>query len=345
MKCIFYLLLLLSFSIPAHAQDSTKTISVIAVGDMMLGTDFPRNRLPASNGEYLLKDVYSILSSADITIGNYEGVLLDGGKPRKICRDTTKCYLFRTPTRYISNLVNAGFDLLSIANNHANDFGSNGIASTINTINDVGIKYSGPIGKTTTYIHEGVKIGFIAFATSPGMYSILSIPHAVNEVKKLDKMHDIVIVSFHGGAEGIKALHVSNAPEVAYGEKRGNVMEFAHSVINAGADLVIGHGPHVPRALETYKNKLIAYSLGNFCTYKGFSLSGPKGLAPILKVNIDSAGDFIDGEIISAKQVRPYGPLLDEQNAVAKLMKNLSKDDFPNSKLIISDDGKLTLHK
>lgn len=161
MKCIFYLLLLLSFSIPAHAQDSTKTISVIAVGDMMLGTDFPRNRLPASNGEYLLKDVYSILSSADITIGNYEGVLLDGGKPRKICRDTTKCYLFRTPTRYISNLVNAGFDLLSIANNHANDFGSNGIASTQILLMMLALNIPDPLAKLLHIFTKALKLDLL----------------------------------------------------------------------------------------------------------------------------------------------------------------------------------------
>ncbi|MBU1100021.1 MAG: CapA family protein [Bacteroidetes bacterium] len=345
MKYINILLVLLNFAFIAQAQDSSKIVSVIAVGDIMLGTDFPRDRLPASDGNYLLKEVNEILRSSDITFGNYEGVLLDGGKPRKICKDTTKCYLFRTPTRYVDNLQEAGFDLVSIANNHSNDFGESGIQSTIRSFEKVGIKYSGPIGKTSVYSVNGLSVGFIAFATSPGMYSILNISSAIEAVKKLKNENDIVIVSFHGGAEGVEALHVKNEKEIAYGEDRGNVVDFSHSVIDAGADLVIGHGPHVPRALELYNTKLIAYSLGNFCTYEGFSLDGPKGLAPILRVNLNSEGDFVNGSITSAKQTRPYGPLIDKDNQAAKLIRKLTLDDFPTTKLLINTDGGITPNK
>ena len=324
------------------AQDSLRTISINAVGDIMLGTNYPQNRLPASDGELLLKDVYDILSSADLTIGNYEGVLIDGGIPHKKCKDSTKCYLYRTPTVYVKNLKKAGFDFISVANNHANDFGSEGIKSSIKILQNAGIKISGPVSEIADTIINDKKICFIAFATSPGMYTILDIPAAAATVKKLKDEYDIVIVSFHGGAEGEIALHVNNQMENAYGERRGNVVLFAHSVIDAGADLVIGHGPHVPRAMELYNKRLIAYSMGNFCTYEGFSLQGSKGIAPILNVKINSHGEFVSGEIISTKQERPYGPLLDSTYTAFNLIKKLTQSDFPLTKLIFENNRMIT---
>ena len=333
----FYMIILVVSIITA--QDSLRTISINAVGDIMLGTDYPVNRLPDKNGELLLKNVNEILSSADLTFGNYEGVLLDGGIPHKKCKDPTKCYLYRTPTSYVKNLQTAGFDIMSIANNHANDFGQQGVNSSKKTLHTAGIKFSGPISEIADTTINGIKISLIAFATSPGMYSLLDIPNAVVKIESLKKQYDIVIVSFHGGAEGETALHVKNQMEIAYGEKRGNVVKFAHSVIDAGADLVIGHGPHVPRALEMYKNRLIAYSLGNFCTYEGFSLQGSKGISTILNVKINNMGEFVSGNIISAKQERPYGPIPDNTKAAFNLIKKLTESDFPNTKLKFENTG------
>ena len=340
---VFLLLILLGISTNMFSQElatsKQDTISVIAVGDIMMGTDFPRYALPSNNGKDLLKSVESTLKSADITLGNLEGVLLDGGKPAKKCRDTTSCYIFRTPTKYVSNLVNAGFDVMSLSNNHANDFGDGGRTSTKNTLTEAGIKFAGIKGEVTFVDVSDTKIGIIAFSTSTGCYSLLDIPQAESEVTQLRQNCDIVVVSFHGGAEGESAKYIPGKNEIMYGEDRGDVIKFAHAVIDAGADVVIGHGPHVPRALELYKNRLIAYSLGNFCTYKGFNISDSKGLAPILKVNFDSEGKFIDGKIISAKQTRWDGTSLDTNNKAAKLIAKLTKEDFPNSKLIIDNSG------
>ena len=118
-------------------------------------------------------------------------------------------------------------------------------------------------------------------------------------------------------------------------------MNFARSVIDQGADLVIGHGPHVPRALELYQNKLIAYSLGNFCTYGIISIKQEKGIAPILSVSLDKNGDFVRGKIYSFKQKYPGFPLPDNKNSAARLMKQLSETDFPDSKISIDPHGNL----
>ena len=120
------------------------------------------------------------------------------------------------------------------------------------------------------------------------------------------------------------------------------MVEFAHAVIDAGADLVIGHGPHVPRALELYRERLIAYSLGNFCTYYGISVAGLKGLAPLLQVTLTEQGEFVQGRIISARQQRPLGPIPDVSNEAASLMKRLTEEDFPNTTLAVDEQGQIT---
>jgi hypothetical protein len=120
------------------------------------------------------------------------------------------------------------------------------------------------------------------------------------------------------------------------------VVSFAHAVIDAGADLVIGHGPHVPRALEVYNQRLVAYSLGNFCTYEGINIDNIKGYAPILSVQLAVDGAFISGRIISTYQQRPYGNRLDRQHRVAQLMRELTSADFPDGILKIDRQGYLS---
>jgi poly-gamma-glutamate capsule biosynthesis protein CapA/YwtB (metallophosphatase superfamily) len=143
--------------------------------------------------------------------------------------------------------------------------------------------------------------------------------------------YDLLIVSIHGGREGGSAQHVKNEAEYFLGESRGNLVKFAHNAIDRGAHLVLGHGPHVPRALEIYKERLIAYSLGNFCTYKGMNLDEERGYAPLLWVEVNKTGKFLRGKIHSFLQVRPGGPKPDEQSRAFKLMKTLSLEDFPES--------------
>jgi hypothetical protein len=284
--------------------------------------------------------VDSILKSGDITFGNLEGALLDGHQPEKKCKDTTKCYIFRTPTKFADNLSNRGFTLLSLANNHAFDFGTAGIDTTIKLLDERNIKHSGKIGSYARWIEKGLKIGFIAYSPNNGCNQLLNLNAAKRDIKFLSDSCDIVIVSIHGGGEGSKALHVADSMEIFYNEERGNVLQFAHNAIDAGADIVIGHGPHVPRALEIYKDRLIAYSLGNFCTYEGFSVSGAKGLAPILLTELNAKGEFIRGKIYSAIQERPKGPIPDKMGQAFKLIKKLTEEDFPDSKVHFLEDGR-----
>ena len=317
-------------------------IQIAAVGDIMLGTDYPEDRLPPNDGAQLLAAMSPVLQRADITFGNLEGALLDGGEPVKQCQDPARCYLFRSPARFAVNFQRAGFDVLSLANNHARDFGEEGRTAAMQSLAQVGIQHSGRMGDIASWIVNGRRVALIAFAPFNNSNDMLDVPAAQALVARVKAEHDIVLISIHGGAEGLEALRIPFAREFYYGEDRGNVVEFAHAVIDAGADLVLGHGPHVPRALELYQDRLIAYSLGNFCTYYGVSVAGLKGLAPVLEITITGNGEFVDGRIISARQQRPLGPQPDVSHEAARLMKSLTEQDFPETLLDIDISGNIT---
>lgn len=322
-------------------DDSVQVIKLIGVGDIMLGTNFPNaGYLPPNDGKDMLAAVKGILQTGDITFGNLEGVLLTDDGPVKKCSDPSVCYAFKTPDHYINYFLEAGFNLLSVANNHVNDFGEVGVRNTLRVLQEAGIPHAGLKSVPyTTFEKEGVKFGFAAFAPNSGTIPLNDYANAKKIIAHLDSISDLVIVSFHGGAEGAAMRHITRKTETFLGENRGNPYEFARMVIDAGADVVLGHGPHVTRALDTYKNRLIVYSMGNFATYGRFNLSGPNGISPIIEVEMTKNGEFIRGKIHSTMQVGKGIPALDESQRVLKEIQQLTAQDIPESILEINEDG------
>ncbi|SFH28650.1 CapA family protein [Pedobacter insulae] len=320
------------------------TIHITAVGDIMLGSGFPSKlNLPPDDAIGSFAAVDSLLKG-DIIFGNLEGCFLNSGNSNK-CKglNPASCYAFRMPDRYAGILKKAGFNLLSVANNHVGDFDARGRRNTAKILDSLQIHYAGQLDKPfSIFEKDNIKYAFCAFAPNENTLSINNIDSAKMLVAALKNQADIVIVSFHGGAEGANFEHVTKKTEMFYKENRGNVYAFSHAVIDAGADVVLGHGPHVTRAIEVYKQKFIAYSLGNFCTYGMFSLKGPNGFAPLLKLNINSQGDFISANIISVKQDKSKGLLLDPTQAAYKRMKYLTDVDFKGHNLIFSEEGEIT---
>jgi len=317
-------------------------ITIAGAGDIMLGTDFPENHLPDDDGAGFLAAVTPALTSVDIAFGNLEGVLMDGGEPAKKCSNPASCYMFRSPTRYAQHLRNAGFDVVSLANNHARDFGEEGRDSSMTALDAVGIMHSGREGEIASWEQNGLRIAMIAFSPTVSSWPLLSIDVATDAVSALASDHDVIIVSFHGGAEGFDgAEHIGFGMEYAYGEARGDVVRFAHAVVDAGADLVLGHGPHVPRAMEIYSNRLIAYSLGNFAAYYGISVAGPKGYAPVVITELDGYGRFLTGELQSYIQLRPGGPVPDPEKNALRMIRRLTLEDFPQGQLSFSPSGQI----
>lgn len=321
-------------------QRSSDEVSIAAVGDIMLGSTWPdSNDLPPNDGANLLREVAALLAGADIAFGNLEGPLIDGGQTSKCPRKSVNCVAFRVPTRYGKYLQQAGFDVMSLANNHALDFGQEGRSSTKRVLDDLGIAYSGEVGDLAHLVVRGKKVEVIAFATYPTSYNLNDSQTAIRLVAESRARADIVIVSFHGGAEGATSQHVPAGPETFLGEKRGDLRRFTHAVIDAGADLVIGHGPHVVRGMEIYQKRLIAYSLGNFATYGKFNISGPLGVSLILEVRLGLDGTFAGGRIHSIKQEKPGGPRLDPNRTIIPIVRKLSNEDFGANSISLAEDG------
>lgn len=324
-------------------EKNTEPVTIAAVGDIMLGSPFPNEtRMPPNDGADLLKEVAPILSAADIAFGNLEGPLADGGISEKCGTGRPNCFAFRMPTRYGKYLKKAGFDVVSVANNHASDFGDAGRASTRETLDALGIKHAGSdkFQFSTAYLAaKGKTIAFIGFAHNNIVPNVNDLSLARRLVLEADKKADIVVVSFHGGAEGAANQNVPRRTEIFFGEARGNLPLFARTVIDAGADLVLGHGPHVVRGMEIYKDRLIAYSLGNFATYGWFRLEGGTAESLVLEVELDPDGKFLNGKINPVILEGRGIPTLDKTNSAIKTVRNLSLQDFAENAPKITDEG------
>lgn len=330
---------------PRTAQEKERrhSIRIHAVGDIMMGNDYPRSLLPSDDGASLFAGVKSALAGGDVVMGNLEGCLADGGEPLKICQDSTKCFVFRTPTRYAAHLRAAGFMVLGVANNHAWDFGPSGYDSTRRSLAANDLRWSGKADETATLVVDGLKVAVLAFCASPGFRSVSDEAGAARAVAEAHRTHDLVVVTFHGGAEGPDAARVPlSGTEYYLGENRGNLRSFSRAVIDAGADLVVGHGPHVLRGMELYRGRLVAYSLGNFCTGWGISVNGSRGLTGVLQVELARDGSFLGGRFVSCRQTRDEGLQVDPARRALREVRALSASDFPEGGLWISEDGDLS---
>ena len=335
------------------------------VGDINLGTTTFPDGVPPDTGRGLLDGARSALTG-DLVVGNFEGVLADTGtsekcerlRPRRERRhgvqsrrrqapDTAQvrpgCYAFRTPTTLAPRLTEAGFTHLNLANNHANDFGLDGRRSTDSILASLGLDTYGPLGRvaidTVRRGDASTIVGIVGFTTYPFAYDLLDIPRSVAVVDSIRPLVDLLVVTFHGGAEGSDALHLPFAAESLGHEQRGELRAWAHAVVDAGADLVVGHGPHVLRGIEMWQGRLIAYSLGNFVTYRGFNLAGPQGLTGVLDVEFAANGHLARARLHPMRQGPLQGPAPDPEQSAARLVRALSTDDFGGSAARIDNDG------
>lgn len=326
---------------PSSAEQAPddRAITIAITGDILMGTTYPTVRLPAEGGRRLFSAAAPILKAADIAVGNLEGTLCDAGETKKKLSGTS--YAFRTPRSYAGVLSAAGYDFVSMANNHAHDFGSEGIISTEQALDSVNIGYAGISGRAETYVvtRNGVRFGLCAFGHNGYTLQTWDTVTVARILDTLRPKVDVIIVSFHGGAEGAAYSHLPHGMEVFLKEKRGSLRQFARLCIRHGADVVYGHGPHVPRCVELYRDRFIAYSLGNFCTPYGISLKGVSGLAPLITVRTTAQGRFVDARIHSFTQSYGVGPRLDREHRAARQIRSLTASDITDGKLEILDDG------
>ncbi|TLM65327.1 MAG: CapA family protein [Actinobacteria bacterium] len=287
-------------------------MTVAAVGDMIFDRQV-KALIHAAGGEAPLARVAEHLAAADYTCGNLESPLSDGGtraKGKEIC--------FRGDPRGVAGLELAGFDAVSIANNHALDYGSEALDDTVAALDERGIAHSGAgadrdaawapavtqVGSATVAYLAFSHIlppGFVANDTRAGIaQGRNNMDRVAAAVASAAAEYDYVIVSFHWGIEYVDD---ANAEQV----------RDARRAIDAGADLVMAHHPHVLQGVERYKNGLIAYSLGDFVfdhysrkTGEAFILDielgpGGAGATAVTPVYLDQYGrpDVVTGQAAS----------------------------------------------
>ena len=255
------------------AATSSPELVISAVGDIMLdGTARP---VLAEHGyDYPFALMRPLFSGSQIVFGNLEGPLTNRGKPEQ-----DKQYVFRSPPAKVSAaLLNAGFNVVSLANNHTLDYGADGLAQTIEVLDETGIRHVGAgadlmaARQPAMFEIEGQRVAILAYSmTLPENFFAgknragTAFGHedqVRDDVMAARKQADIVLVAFHWGQEGKTAL-------------RDYQTRLGHLAIDSGASAVIGHHPHILQGIERYKDGIILYSLGNF-TFGSYSMSSAR---------------------------------------------------------------------
>jgi len=324
----------------AGASIADPTFTLSAVGDTIMGAapDF----LPPNNGNDFFAPVEQVLRS-DLQMANLEEPLTDVARSAKCADDLNKtCFAFRSPVSYARVLKDAGFDLVNLANNHTLDFGGAGAEQTKRSLRDAGVAYTGPPGMITMVTVKGIRIAVVGFAPYSSANDMRNIAAAQALVRTADRSADVVIIQVHMGGEGPDYQHVAPGTEMFLGENRGDPIAFSHAMIDAGADIVLGHSPHVLRAIEFYRGHLIAYSLGNFAGYHALTSSGVNGVSMIMRVTLRSDGSFVRANMVATSMVAPGVPRLDAKQRAIPLVRQLTEQDFPTSGAQIAADGTIT---
>lgn len=312
-------------------------VTIAATGDIVMGST---PNLPPDGGRSFFDNVEADLSG-DVVLGNLEGTLSVGGGS-KCGPGSTNCYAFQTPPSYAAWLKKAGFTVMNLANNHAYDFGPSGQAQTLAALQQQRLATTGRPGEIAYQQVGDIKVALLGFAPYKWAQSLTDIPAARTLVKKAAANADVVIVTMHAGAEGSDKMRVRKGTEMFLGENRGNSVAFTHAVVDAGADLVVGSGPHVLRGMEWYHGHLIAYSLGNFAGYKVFAMGGPLSISGILRVTLRGDGGFDSGTLVPTRMVGGGLPALDPAESAHGMVRTLSKHDFGARAVKVSSSGQLT---
>ena len=279
--------------------------------------------------------------AGDVVWGNLEGTLTEGGSSKCTAASDSSCFSFRAPPSYGGMLRKAGFSVMNLANNHAMDYGAAGQQDTVAAVHSAGLLTTGRPREIAYAKVRGIRVAVLGFAPYPWAQDLRDLPAAEALVRKADRWADLVVVTMHAGAEGAEHQHVGPGSESFLGENRGNVVAFAHDVVRAGADLVVGSGPHVLRGMEWYRGRLIAYSLGNFAGYGVFAMGGPLSTSAILRVTLRGDGSYDSGVLVATRLVGAGMPALDPSEAAHGAVRELSKADFGAHGVKVSATGDL----
>ena len=319
-------------------QSAPTSVEVSAVGDVIMGAT---PDLPPDDGRHLFDAVAEELTG-EIVLANLDQALTDIATSIKCGATSSGCFAFRTPPSYAQRLGEAGFTVINLANNHSHDFGDAGLRDSQAALTAAGLQYTGMPGQVTLQNVGAVRVAILGFAPYGWAQSLLDIPAAQRLVGQAAEQADVVLVTIHAGAEGADQSHVRPGPEIFLGEDRGDAMAFSRAVIDAGADAVLGAGPHVLRGMEWYRGRLIAYSLGNFTGYRTLSNDGAAGVGGILTLRLAADGTWNSGRLVGTVMVDPGLAQIDPGQQAVDLVRDLSRTDFGACGVDISPTGDLS---
>jgi Bacterial capsule synthesis protein PGA_cap len=312
---------------------SGRAVSITWVGDIAMVAS-------ADGGAGFFSPSIRSRLRGDVVIGNLEGTLTAGGSSK--CRaGSSDCFAFHAPPWYGRRLRQAGFTLMNLANNHSDDYGPEGRRETLAALDTSHLAYTGRPGQIAIVRVRGVKVAVIGFAPYSWAQSLTDLTAAQRIVRRAAEEADLVVVVMHAGAEGSDRQHVRPGTEWFLGENRGNPELFAHVVIDAGADLVLGSGPHVLRGMEWYHGRLVAYSLGNFLGDGTLSIGGVLGDSGILHVTLGPTAGWLHADLTAVRLVSPGVPALDPAEAAHGIVRTLSREDFGQRAMQVTTTGRL----
>jgi hypothetical protein len=332
---------------PRPVQADTATgVRVCAGGDVTLGTNLDTTWVHTARGrlgrrvpalpppDSLLAPLRPLLADADIVLLNVEAAIGEGPINRQKCAPgSTACYAFRSPVAAAAALRGVAPESVqvigNVANNHARDDGDVGRRNTVRHLDAAGVQVTGMDTVATPVVTvRGDTVAFLGFAqwTGPDPRNLAAVRR---HVRRAARDYSRVVVTMHMGAEGGGRQRTPDASELFVGEDRGNVVAFARAAVESGADLVIGHGPHVMRAAEWRDSALVFYSLGNLVTYGPFTLSEPLNRGGIACAELDRDGGILSAQLRSTVQRLPGLVSVDFTNRAAVLTDSLGRLDFP----------------
>ncbi len=309
-------------------------VTVGWAGDIVLGSQWG---MPPANSMHVFDGVLPLLRSPDLMIGNYEGTLSTGGRRR--CSGGDGCFIFQAPPRRADALVNAGFDVMNLANNHTLDKGAGARSQGIRALARRGIAVAGaPSGGGITVQQVGdIRVAVLGYSAYSGTPSIQ--PAAVRrQVARARRRADVVVATFHAGREGASGALLPRGSDAGAPTRSA-----AHAAVNAGADVVFGSGPHVVRGVERYRSKLIFYSTGNFMGWHNFALTSLTSQSGVIDVTLDHRGRTRSARWNPVVMVGPGLPVRDRSGRVIRRVRSLTKRNFPRrARASISRSG--TIH-
>ena len=340
---------------PASSSIDTGFVRFCAGGDVTLGTNLDttwakraarRLRKPVAlypSPDSLLRPLQPLFEGADVVLLNIEGAIGSGKLKKPKCGPrSTACFAFRMPDATAAALRRVAPKAQvvgNVANNHANDAGAPGLKRTRELLGAAGVHVTGADSEPTLVrTANGDTIAILGFGTS-GFPDARDLESVRRFVSRASERYSRVVVTMHLGTEGQGADRTNDTTEYLLGADRGNPVAFGRAAVESGASLVVGHGPHVVRALEWVDGSLVAYSLGNLLTYGPFSLREPNNRGGILCASLDSRGNVRDVVLKPTVQRPPGLVRADSSRRSIALADSLSVIDFGEDAAEFRMDG------